>query len=226
MFLSQASLLIADDHRLFNDAIATILHPLSRKVQQIFDGPDLLYAIQMHSPDLLLLDINLQKLNGLEAARNIRQNTPNLKIMLVTMYNQAHFVAEAKTLGLEGYLLKDSSSEVLIQGIHTVLKGGTFFDPKLQKLPTALDDFVKTTLLSRREKEVIRGLIAGKTSEQIGDELCITYETVKSHRKNIYLKLDINSIVELMHISRSQSWPESFFKILPTNDQSNKRPPQ
>ncbi len=204
MPLSPVSLLIADDHRLFNDAMTTMLRPLFKAVQQVFDGSELIYAVQKHSPDLLLLDINLTNLNGLEAARTVRQHTPNLKIVLVTMYNHAHFVAEARALGLEGYLLKDSPSEILIQGIQVVLEGGSYFDPKIQKVPPPPDEFVRATLLSRREKDVVRGLVTGKTAEQIADELCIAYETVKSHRKNIYLKLGINSIVELVQISRSQ----------------------
>jgi len=155
---------------------------------------------------LLLLDINLPGINGIEAARSIRQHTPTLKIILVTMYNHVHFIAEAKTLSLEGYILKDSPSEVLVNGIHTVLAGNRFFDPKLQKLPDSTNDFVKGFLISKREKEVIKGLISGKTAEQISDELCISYETVKSHRKNIYLKLEINSIIELVHFGRTQSW--------------------
>ncbi|WP_020600081.1 response regulator [Spirosoma panaciterrae] len=205
---SQGSILIADDHRMFNDAVAGMLRPIFGLVWQVFDGFDLQYAIQTHSPDLLLLDINLPNLNGLEAARTLRLQVPKLKIILVTMYNHSHFVTEAQTLGLEGYLLKDSPSEVLINGIQTVLDGNRFFDPKLQKMPELSDDFVKSFLLTRREKEIIKGLVSGKSAEQIANELCIAYETVKSHRKNIYLKLGINSIVELVRISRAQGWSE------------------
>ncbi|GAB3946595.1 response regulator transcription factor [Spirosoma harenae] len=183
-----------------------MLRPIFGPIRQVFDGADLTYAIQAHSPDLLLLDINLPNLNGLDAARVLRQQVPTLKILLVTMYNHAHFVAEAKALDLEGYLLKDSPSDVLINGIHSVLNGARFFDPKLQSPPNPADDFVKGFLLSRREKEIIKGLVSGKTAEQLADELHITYETVKSHRKNIYLKLGINSLVELIHISRTQGW--------------------
>lgn len=208
MSSSQGRILIADDHRMFNDAVASLLRPLFGHIWQVFDGADLPYAIQTHSPELLLLDINLPNLNGLEAARSLRRQVSRLKIMLVTMYNHAHFVAEAKTLGLEGYLLKDSPSEVLINGIHTVLEGGHFFDPKLQKLPELSDDFVKGFLLTRREKEVILALVAGKNAEQIANDLCIAYETVKSHRKNIYLKLGINSLVDLIRISQAQGWIE------------------
>lgn len=206
MSSSQGNILIADDHRMFNDAVVGILRPIFGLIWQVFDGADLPYAVQAHSPDLLLLDINLPNLNGLEAARTLRQQVPRLKIILVTMYNHSHFVAEAQTLGLEGYLLKDSPSDVLINGIQTVLEGNRFFDPKLQKIPELSDDFVKSFLLTRREKEVIKGLVLGKNAEQIADELCVAYETVKSHRKNIYLKLGINSIVELVRISRSQDW--------------------
>lgn len=203
---SPVSILIADDHRLFSDAVAGMLRSIFGEVWQAFDVDELFYNIQRHSPDLLLLDINLLKTNGIEAARSIRKNTPTLKIILVTMHNHVHFVAEAKTLGLEGYILKDSPSEVLINGIHTVLAGNRFFDPKLQKPPDSANEFMKGFLISKREKEVIKGLISGKTAEQISDDLCISYETVKSHRKNIYLKLGVNSLLELVQFSRTQGW--------------------
>jgi DNA-binding NarL/FixJ family response regulator len=203
---SPASILIADDHRLFSDAVAGMLRSGFGTIWQAFDAHELFYNIQVHAPDLLLLDINLPKTNGIEAARSIRQNMPTLKIILVTMYNHAHFIAEAETLGLEGYILKDSPSEVLIKGIHTVLAGNRYFDPKLQKPPALTNEFVKGFLISKREQEVIKGLISGKTAEQISDELCIAYETVKSHRRNIYLKLGINSLIELVHFGRTQGW--------------------
>lgn len=203
---SQTRLLIADDHRMFNDAVAAMLRPAFGSIGQVFDGAELNFAIQSYTPDLLLLDINLPNLNGLDAARVLHQQSPNLKVILVTMYNHAHFVAEAKAMGLDGYLLKDSPSKILIEGIESVLEGNQFYDPNLQKLPTSSEDFVKGFLLSRREKEVIKGLVSGKSAEQISNELCISYETVKSHRKNIYLKLEINSLLDLVRISQANGW--------------------
>jgi len=185
---------------MFNDAVVAMLRPAFSAIWQVFNGSELHCAIQTYAPDLLLLDINLPNLNGLDAARVFRQQLPTLKIILVTMYNHAHFVAEAKAIGLEGYLLKDSPSKLLIEGIDSVLNGNAFYDPNLQKLPPSTDEFVKGFLLSRREKEVIKGLVAGKSAGQIADELCISYETVKSHRKNIYLKLEVNSITDLVRL--------------------------
>lgn len=200
MIPSQSRILIADDHRMFNDTVAAMLRPSFNSVWQVFNGAELSHAIQTHTPDLLLLDINLPNLKGLNAARSFRQQLPALKIILVTMYNHAHFVAEAKAIGLEGYLLKYSPSKLLIEGIDSVLNGNPYYDPNLQKLPPSTDEFVKGFLLSRREKEVIKGLVAGMSAGQIADELCISYETVKSHRKNIYLKLEVNRITDLVRL--------------------------
>ncbi|MBO0953024.1 response regulator [Fibrella forsythiae] len=209
MHLAQSNILIADDHRMFNDAIAGLLRPLAKAVWQAFEGGALLHAVQQYSPNLLLLDINMPGINGIEAARIVRQHSPDLKILLITMYNHTHFVKEAESLQLNGYLLKDSPSEVLFEGIDAALAGRSFFDPKLQKSAlTEQDAFTKGFSLTRREKEVIQGLVAGQSAEQIAAHLCISYETVKSHRKNIYLKLGINTIVDLMHLSRQQGWGE------------------
>lgn len=194
------TILIADDHRLFNDAIAGLLRSLFSAVRQVFDGDGLTYAIRQEVPDLLLLDINLPKYNGLELAEKIRRDYSSVKIIIVTMYNQVHLVEAAHSLGLEGYVLKDSPSQVLLEAIETVSQGQTFFDPKLRKKTKAEEDaFSSRLLLTKREKQVVEKLITGQKAEDIAIDLGIGYETVKSYRKNIYLKLGVNNLAELIH---------------------------
>ncbi len=196
-------ILIADDHRLFNDAIAGLLRSSFSSVRQVFDGISLLYAVQQEKPDLLLLDINLPKLNGIEVARKLRRDYPDIKIIVVTMYNQSHVIEAAGALGVEGYLLKDSPSQLLLEAIARVLDGKTFFDPKLQKKSAVQEDaFPNHLLLTKREREVVDKLITGQKAEDIANALGIGYETVKSYRKNIYLKLGVNSLAELINLIR------------------------
>jgi DNA-binding NarL/FixJ family response regulator len=201
---NSTQILIADDHRLFNDAIAGLLRSSYRSVQQVFDGNSLLFSVQREKPDLLLLDINLPKINGIEIAGKLRKDYPDIKIIVVTMYNHAHVVESAKALNIEGYLLKDSPSQLLLEAIEKVLSGQTFYDPKLHKKGIVNDDaFTNQLLLTKREREVAEKLITGKKAETIALELGVGYETVKSYRKNIYLKLGVNSLAELINLIRA-----------------------
>ncbi|RDB05899.1 response regulator [Runella aurantiaca] len=200
---NSTQILIADDHRLFNDAIAGLLRSSFHSVQQVFDGNSLLFSVQKNMPDLLLLDINLPKLNGIEIASKLRKDYPDIKIIVVTMYNQAHVVESAIALNIEGYVLKDSPSQLLLEAIEKVLSGQKFFDPKLHKKVIINDDaFTNQLLLTKREREVAEKLIAGKKAETIAQEMGVGYETVKSYRKNIYLKLGVNSLAELINLMR------------------------
>lgn len=200
-------ILIADDHRMFSDAIAGLLKNTFPNITQVFNGNELLHRIRMDRPDLLLLDINLPGLNGLEAAQTIRTSYPEIQIIVVTMYNQTRMVKLAKSRGLEGYILKDSPSQILITGIETVLTGGTYFDPGLSGKPETNDAVSNQFMLTLREKQVIKGLVSGQKAKELADELGLTYETVKSHRKNIYLKLEISSLAELILLFRNTDLP-------------------
>jgi DNA-binding NarL/FixJ family response regulator len=153
-------------------------------------------------PDLLLLDINLPRINGIEAAKTIRSTNPNLKIIVVTMHNHSGMVHTAREMHLNGYILKDSTSQTLLTGIETVLDGRVFFDPKLNKKKETVDEFANLWTLTHREKQVVAGLVAGKKAEEIAMQLGLSYETIKTHRKNIYFKLEINSLAELINMFR------------------------
>ncbi len=157
-------------------------------------------------PDLLLLDINLPGKNGLEIAKELKQNFPGLKIIFLTMYNEQKFIQEAMQLNVNGYLLKDSTSTEFIDGIKTVLRNPSSFfkDPKLPKVDYNLhheDYFVKRFLLSSREIQIIRLIREGKRSSEIAEELFLSHETVKSHRKNIHYKLGIRKAAELIQFA-------------------------
>ncbi len=197
-------ILIADDHRMFSDAISGLLKSKFPNVTQVFNGNELLHRIRRDTPDLLLLDINLPGLNGLEAAQTIRSSYPDIRIIVVTMYNQARMVKLAKSIGLEGYILKDSPSQILISAIEAVLTGEKYFDPGLSDNADADDAVFNQLMLTLREKQVIQGLINGEKAKDLADKLGMTYETVKSHRKNIYFKLEISSLAELILLFRDR----------------------
>lgn len=198
-------ILIADDHQLFNDGLKGILSVNFQIVSQVFDGKSVIPQIIEYSPHLAILDMNLPHIKGHELAVEIKRSFQKVKVILLTIYNEPSFVDEVKKIPIDGYILKDSPKEVLIKRIKTVLKGKTFFDPKLQTTVVNLnhgDYFMKRFALSPREVEIISLIKNGQSTNQIADTLFISDETVKSHRKNIHFKLGINKLTEIINFAR------------------------
>ncbi|KAB7725954.1 response regulator [Rudanella paleaurantiibacter] len=201
-------ILLIDDHHLFNDGLKSLLdeQPGLHVCGQVFNPAEALPAIQRTSPHLILLDANLQGTNGIDLARTILSSFALVRILMLTMYNQPKLVEEARRAGLHGYLLKDATTAELMRGIRAVLEGGTYFDPNLtpQAPPASStfdDDFARRLNLTFREVEIIRLIRQGLNNEQIAEHLHVSYETVKTHRKNIHFKLGISKITDLIQFA-------------------------
>jgi len=197
-------LLLADDHRLFNDGLKALLSDDFTVVAQVFSGTAIAPAVLRHDPDVLLLDFNLPGLNGLEAARTLLADFPTLRIVLLTMYNEPRIVEEFRLLGARGFLLKTASKEELTLAIRLVVGGGLYFPPPAGKAADAAhadDAFLKQFLLTPREVDIIRLVQEGLSSKQIADRLGLSPFTVDTHRKNIYVKLGISTVAELVNFA-------------------------
>ena len=197
-------IIIADDHKLFNEGLKQILCDDFEITAQVFDGRDVLPAVLEKTPQLILLDINLPGLKGLEIARELKPSFPKLKIAFITMYSEEAFVKAAKDIEVDGYILKESESDFLISSLKSILEGNTIFDPKLNVPFQNLhheDYFVKEFSLSKREVEIIGLLKDGDSATRIAKKLNVSFETIKSHKKNIYLKLKINKLTELVQFA-------------------------
>ena len=197
-------ILIADDHQLFNDGMKMMLaaEDTLQVVGQVFSGKDVLDAVHRTQPDVVLLDINMPHLNGLEAADKLLKNYPNVKIIMLTMYSDRRFVEDCQRMGVPGYILKNSGVDEVLNAIDTVLAGKRYYDPKLTKSTTpnqhADDSFQKQFQLTKREIEII-GLVGQSfTNEEMADKLFLSVATVKTHRNNINLKLGINKPADLV----------------------------
>jgi DNA-binding NarL/FixJ family response regulator len=197
-------ILIADDHQLFNDGMKMMLAAEDNLqiVGQVFSGKDVFDAVHRLQPDVLLLDINMPHLNGLEVAEKLRKHNPDLRIIMLTMYSDRKFVEDCSRLGVPGYILKNSGVDEVLNAIETVLAGKRYYDPKLTKSTTpnqhADDSFQKQFQLTKRELEII-GLVGQSfTNEEIADKLFLSVATVKTHRNNINLKLGINKPADLV----------------------------
>jgi len=204
----QTRILLIDDHRLFNDGLKSLLDEQPDLVVcgQVFEASGALPAIHRTSPHLILLDVNLQGTNGIDLGRKIRTDFPAVRVLMLTMYNQPKLVEEARRTGLHGYMLKDATTEELLQGIRAVLAGNVVFDVNLNNhIPQPDDpfgdDFARRLNLTFREVEIIRLIREGLNTEQIADRLHVAQETIKTHRKNIYFKLGINKVTDLIQFA-------------------------
>ena len=196
-------LIIADDHTLFIDGLRSLLK--DEKDMHVMDiandGKELLSILSAVSPDIILLDINMPLLNGLDTTKYIRQIYPRLKIIMLSTYNDEHLIERSKELGANGYLLKTTGKEELLQTIRLVSQGQSCFPYRFPKTADTCDEtdrFLKQFNITNREKEVLQHIKAGLTNQQIAEELFLSVYTVETHRKNIMHKLQLNTPALLM----------------------------
>jgi DNA-binding NarL/FixJ family response regulator len=195
-------LIIADDHTLFIDGLKLLLKDEQdmHVTAVVNDGKELLNILPTHNTNIVLLDINMPNLNGLDAARYIKQSNPTLKIIMLSTYNDEHLIEKAKTLGANGYLLKTTSKEELLETIRLVDSGQSCFpyrQPKSENFFTDHDHFLKQFNLTKREVEILKMIREENTNQQIADKLFLSIYTVETHRKNIMQKLNLKSPVSL-----------------------------
>ncbi len=196
-------LIIADDHKLFVDGLKGLLDtvPGLHVVDIANDGKELLDVVTTQRADIILLDINMPRMNGLEAIRLIKQSCPSLRIIILSTYNDDHLVEKAKTLGANGYLLKTTSKDELLQTIRLVYSGQPCFpyrQPSQVSEYDVRDSFLKSLNLTKREIEIL-GLIKKEYSnQQMADQLFLSIYTIETHRKNIMQKLGLNSPASLI----------------------------
>lgn len=199
--------MLVDDHHLFSDGIMSLLQNEAdfEVVGQVFEGNQVLLSILKNSPNLILLDANLPNRNGKELAEAIIRDFPTVKIIVLTMYDESALVKEFRKLGVDGYILKNSTKSELLEGIRTVIQGKIFFDPKLSEnsqQPTLVDDeFIKKFSLTPREIEMIRMIRDGLSSQEMADKSNLSLLTVKTHRRNIHFKLKTETTADLIRFA-------------------------
>ncbi len=197
-------IIIADDHGLFINGLQLLLKNEERLeiVDIASDGKELLEILQKgRLPDIILLDINMPRINGLEAIRHIKQAYAAIKIIILSTYNEEHIIAKAKDFGVNGYLLKTSSKEELLLSIDLVMNNHTAFPyrpPQQKNLFAETDNFLKQFNLTNREMEIILLIKEGHTNQQIADQLFLSVFTIETHRKNIMKKLELKKTAELI----------------------------
>jgi DNA-binding NarL/FixJ family response regulator len=190
----EINIVIADDHPWVMEGINTIIADNTnyKVVSMVTDGDRLLHVLNSHRVDLILLDLNLPVVTGLEAAEKIKKDFAHIKIIVITTYEDPKIINTLKTLGVEGYLPKASDAQQLLQAIQRVLRGETvYFERKKEEVPPPIahDHFADKFKLTKRELEVMRHIADGRTTKEIADKLFLSELTVHTHRKNISHKI-------------------------------------
>ncbi len=197
-------IIIADDHQLFADGVEQILcaDPNFEVLAKVDNGKLLLQTLNRLKPDLILLDINMPYLNGMEAAQTIKKSMPEIGVVFLSMYYDNKIIALAKQYGVNGFIIKNTTATDLKAALIKVIKGETVFVlPKEfinHPIENKDEDFTKRYKLSPREIEIIQLIKKGKTTKEIAGDIFLSAFTVETHRKNIFKKLNITSVGQLI----------------------------
>jgi DNA-binding NarL/FixJ family response regulator len=196
----RARILLADDHSLVAAGLSKLLETEFDLLGSVGDGRALVAAAKKELPDVILLDISMPLLNGVEAARQLQTAVPEAKLIFVTVHSDSPYVVEAFRAGACGYVLKRSAASELVAAIHEVRSGNLYVTPLIAK--SALDGIMKVAekrgpLLSGRQREVLQLVAEGHSAKEIGDILKISAKTVEFHKGLIMKKLDLHSTAEL-----------------------------
>ncbi|MCL6272517.1 response regulator transcription factor [Muricauda sp. 2012CJ35-5] len=189
---------IAEDHQALIDGIKSYVRYEDdiSIIGHSNNGEDLLKLVRLKQPKVVLCDIRMPKLDGIEATKMILDELPYTKVVAFTMFDQDEAVKQMLNAGAHGYILKNSSLEVVLEAIRTVASGKTYYDRKIH-VPNAEKNSTKS-LLSSREREILQLIAKGRTSHQIANELFIGKSTVDTHRKNMIRKLGLSGAGELL----------------------------
>ncbi len=207
-------IIIVDDHPIFIDGLSNLLknEPDITVVGAAHNGRELIEILKTIEVDIVLLDINMPIMDGIEAAKIIHSNFPNLKVIMLTMYDEPGFIKECLDSGAKGYVLKNIDKDDLIKAIESVSSGKAYFDPNIhEKMLLTFQNKDKQDKLSpnqalveqltQREKEVLQLIAVGLTSIEIGEKLFISKNTVETHRKNLLIKLNAKNTPTLLKIA-------------------------
>ena len=196
------SVIIADDHTLFINGLCSLLqNEADIHIMEIaVNGREVLSLLHNHTPNLLLLDINMPGLNGFEVLKQVKAIYPKIKVIMLSTYNEEHLIEKAKAGGANGYLFKNAEKSELLQVMRLVAQGQSCFPYKQPVKNNGFDEddeFLKQFHLTKREMELLQFIKQNYTNQQMADHLHLSIYTVETHRKNIMQKLNLKNPVEL-----------------------------
>jgi DNA-binding NarL/FixJ family response regulator len=212
-------IIIADDHSIIREGLRHLL-ALESDVDVIAeakDGEETLQVVKKYKPDILLLDINMPIMNGLEVLNNMKGSEINSKVIMLTIHNEVEFLIKAIEIGIRGYVLKDSSSKVIMKAIKTVHSGGIYIEPSMvenlfknfKPIENKVKEKVKLVKnnlfdLTSRELEVLKLISNGMLNKEIARDLEISEKTVKNHVSNLFKKMNVSDRTQAAVIAIKQ----------------------
>lgn len=204
-------ILLADDHKIIRDGLKTLLEkqPEMEVIGEAENGREAVRLAMKLKPDVVIMDVSMADLNGMEAARQIRKQYPGIKIIALSMHSDKRFVLGMLEAGASGYLLKDCAFEELSRAIRNVAANQTYLSPgvtdvvvqdyllKSSREKTSKERSFSDSILTDREREVLQLIAEGKSTKETAEILHVSVKTIETHRKQIMDKLDLHSIAEL-----------------------------
>lgn len=194
-------ILLVDDHPIFRDGIRGLLEkdPMLKVIGEADDGRAALELLETLHPDLILMDITMPNLNGVDTARLIRAKNQDARILILSMNSDPHFVKDAFAAGVNGYMLKGDSSKEMTRAMKTVMAGKIYLSPGITgiSVETLANGAESEPLLSVREREILQLITEGNSIKAIAYDLKLSRKTVEAYRKKIMAKLKVESVAEL-----------------------------
>jgi len=215
--MNKIRILLADDHPMVRSGLIKLLEPFKEFVivGEASDGEEAVAMTKKLMPDVLVIDLSMPKISGIEATKTIRRDFPSVKVLVLTMYDNEEYVYQILKSGAGGYLLKNSGRDELAAAIRAVAQGGRFFSTRVSEIMTeaylrkseardnlSLNDDLP---LTKREREVLQYIADGFNNSQIAEKLFISARTVETHRTNIMQKLNIHDTANLVRFALNKT---------------------
>jgi DNA-binding NarL/FixJ family response regulator len=200
-------MVIAEDHVILREGLKALLSssPEFEVVGEAENGQEAIHCAQKHKPDLILMDLSMPRMSGMDAIREIKRQSPETKILVLTVHKAEEYILTTLRAGADGYILKDSTRAELMIAIRSVLMGKPYLSPGIsEKVIEGYLDGKKTLkkkssweTLTQREREILKLIAEGYKNKEIADYLCISVKTVEKHRSNLMEKLDLHNVQAL-----------------------------
>jgi len=200
--MSRINVLLTDDHQIIIDGLKSLLKNQDEinVAAEAKNGREAIRMLGLISVDVLLMDIDMPVMNGIDALKEIGKSHPNVKVIILSMHNEAGMIKSLIDLGANGYLLKSCTQDEMVDAIKKVASGQSYFssDVTLALLKPAANQGQQNEILTERETEILKLIAAGFSNKEIGDQLFISHRTVDTHRTNLMKKLDVSNIAGLI----------------------------
>jgi DNA-binding NarL/FixJ family response regulator len=214
MKMNTSTLLLVDDQSIMLDGIESLLSTMDevKVLGRCTNGKDAVAQAELLQPDLVLMDVNMPGMDGIEATKRLLKVSPGSRVLILSMYGHKEFVLEVMEAGACGYLLKNAGKNELIEALRTVASGGKYVARELATLIANGDRFkdrrgeTRYGALSKREVDIVRLILQERTSQEIAEALFLSSETVETHRRNIMHKLDVRNTAGLVKYAMERGW--------------------